>query len=188
LGKSEVMNEFIKYDLYRYVGGYDTRSFIRAWYLPGFRYTYFLRKSKIHKKKSVLGLFNRFFLNKYLYKYGIQIPISTHIGKGFYIGHFGNVVINGKTIIGENCNISHGVTIGETNRGKKKGAPIIGNSVWIGTGSVVVGGITIGNNVLIAPLSYINIDIPDNSIVIGNPCKIIPSENATEGYISRILK
>lgn len=72
---------------------------------------------------------------------------------------------------------------GQENRGKRKGTPRIGNDVWIGTNAVIVGKIEIGNNVLIAPNSYVNFDVPNNSIVIGNPGKIIPSINACESYI-----
>ena len=68
------------------------------------------------------------------------------------------------------------------------GAPTIGNSVWIGTNAVVVGKITIGDDVLIAPNSYVNCDIPEHSIVIGNPCRIIPKESATGDYINRIIE
>lgn len=115
--------------------------------------------------------------------YGFQISYHTHIGKGFYLGHFGMVIINEKAVIGNNCNINQGVTIGAENRGKRKGAPIIGNEVWIGANSVVVGNVTIGNNVLIAPLTFVNFDVPDNSVVIGNPGKILKRANATEEYI-----
>lgn len=78
--------------------------------------------------------------------------------------------------------IAQGVTIGQTNRGHLKGVPVIGNKVWIGTNAVIVGEIHVGNNVLIAPNSYVNIDIPDNAIVLGNPARIIQKENATEDY------
>jgi serine O-acetyltransferase len=117
-----------------------------------------------------------------MYKYGFQI--GGKIGPGFYIGHFGTIVVNQEVEIGRNCNIAHNVTIGVSRRGKHMGVPKIGNEVWIGTGSVLVGGIKVGNNVLIAPNSYVNFDVPDNSIVIGNPAIIKPSENATLGYIN----
>ena len=121
-------------------------------------------------------------------KYGFQIPTSTRIGAGFYIGHFGTIVVNSKSRIGNNCNIAHGCTIGQANRGERKGYPTIGNRVWIGTGSVIVGNINIGSNVLIAPNSFVNFDVPDDSLVIGNPAKIIEKHNATEGYIENILE
>lgn len=55
--------------------------------------------------------------------------------------------------------------------------------MWIGTNAVIVGNITIGSDVLIAPLAYVNFDVPDHSIVIGNPARIISRDNATAGYI-----
>ena len=91
-------------------------------------------------------------------------------------------------MIGNNCNLAKGVTIGQENRGNRIGAPRIGNQVWIGTNSVVVGNITVGDDVLIAPNCYVNRDVPDHSIVIGNPCKIISKENATEGYVNRLIE
>ena len=80
--------------------------------------------------------------------------------------------------------MAQGVTIGQQNRGKNEGFPTIGNEVWIGTNAVIVGNITIGDNVLIAPNSFINFDVPSNAIVMGNPASISPKENATEGYIN----
>ena len=117
----------------------------------------------------------------------IQIPVNTEIGEGLYIGHSGRIIINSTATLGKNINIATGVTIGQENRGKRKGAPIIGDNCWIGTNAVIVGSIKIGNDVLIAPLSFVNFDVPDHSIVIGNPAKIIHKENATEGYINRTV-
>ena len=178
------MNQTIKADLYRYNGLQGFSGFIKGLRIPGFRYTYIYRTLKESKKYSLKWFFFYFLHTRYSYKYGFQIPSNTEIGKGFYIGHFGSLVINGKAKIGINCNVAHNVTIGQANRGKLKGYPSIGNNVWIGTGSVIVGNINIGSNVLIAPNSFVNIDIPDNSLVIGNPCKIINKENPCEGYIN----
>jgi len=67
----------------------------------------------------------------------------------------------------------------------RKGAPTIGNEVWIGVNATIVGKISIGNDVLIAPNTYVNCDIPSHSIVFGNPCIIKHNDRATEGYINR---
>jgi len=182
------MNREVEADLYRYVGLTGCAGFWKAFFLvPGFRYMYFFRKVSKCRRKSLSWLFFNYFKRRYGYKYGFQIPSTVEIGEGFYIGHFGTIVINGKSKIGKNCNIAHNVTIGQTNRGKYKGTPVIGDNVWMGTGSVIVGGISIGSNVLIAPNSFVNIDVPDKSLVIGNPCKIVPKENPCEGYINFIL-
>jgi serine O-acetyltransferase len=90
-------------------------------------------------------------------------------------------------VLGKNINIATGVTIGQENRGARKGAPTIADNVWIGTNAVVVGNINIGEDVLIAPLTFVNFDVPAHSIVIGNPAKIIHKDGATEGYIENTV-
>lgn len=151
----------------------------------GFRVTYFMRMAK--EGCVFLRWFYRLMFMRNMVKFGIATHWSLTVGKGLYIGHFGGIVINPNAKIGDNCNINQGVTIGAENRGDRKGAPAIGNKVWIGANSVVVGNITIGDNVLIAPLTLVNFDVPSNSIVIGNPARIIPNEHATEGYINRCV-
>jgi serine O-acetyltransferase len=182
------MNKVIKSDLYRYDGLSGIKGFLRGLFIPGFRYMYLLRKASKCRKYSISWLFYTLLKQRYTFKYGYQIPTITDIGEGFYIGHFGTIVINGKAKIGRNCNIAHGVTIGQANRGKLKGCPTLGNNVWIGTGSVIVGNINIGSNVLIAPNSFVNVDVPDNSLVIGNPCKIVDKVNPCEGYIHFVVE
>lgn len=112
-----------------------------------------------------------------------DFPLNIAIGPGLYLGHPYCIVINPETIIGSHVNIAKGVTIGQTNRGKNQGCPIIGNNVWIGTNAVIVGKIKIGDDVLIAPNSYVTVDIPSHSVVYGNPCIIKAKPHATQGYI-----
>lgn len=151
---------------------------------PNLLFIYVLRKCQASQKNTFSGRFWRLLLRRYQIKYGYQIYPETSIGPGLYLGHWGALVINPKTVIGKNCNIAQGVTIGQQNRGSKAGVPVIGNEVWIGANAVIVGKIKIGNNVLIAPNAYVNCDIPDNSVFIGNPGKIIERRDATEGYIN----
>lgn len=70
----------------------------------------------------------------------------------------------------------------------RKGTPVIGDEVWIGINSTIVGNVKIGNDVLISLNSFVNCDIPDHSIVFGNPCIIKHRENATKNYINRKVK
>ena len=181
------MTKEIEADLYRYGGLKGMTGFIKGLRKPGFRYVFILRKLANCTKYSPLWIVFAFLKRRYTHKYGFQIPTKTKIGKGLYIGHFGTIIINEEVIIGNNCNLSPNVTIGETNRGVLKGSPTIGNEVWVGTGAVIIGKITIGNNVLIAPNSYVNSDVPSDSIAIGNPAKIISKNDATVGYISFVV-
>ena len=113
---------------------------------------------------------------------GIQIPYQTKIDAGLRIVHFGTIVINPEAKIGKNFNIANGVTIGSAS-GKTSGLPPIGNNVYVSAGAVIVGVVKIGDDVLIAPNAFVNIDIPNGSIAICNPCKIIRKEKASNQYI-----
>ncbi|MFL2135440.1 serine O-acetyltransferase [Ruoffia sp. FAM 24228] len=146
----------------------------------GLRYMYYHRKVISSNKNSFVYKMLRRNLLK---KYGLEI-LSTKIGQGLYVGHAFNITVNPDAVIGKNCNIHKGVTIGQENRGKRKGTPTIGDHVWIGANASIVGKIFIGDNVLIAPNSYVNFDVPSDSVVIGNPAKIIKNIKATEGYIN----
>lgn len=127
---------------------------------------------------GVLFLLERYFRNM---DWGLKLDI----GPGLYMGHVHGITLNPKVKIGKNCNIHKGVTIGQENRGKRKGVPVIGDEVWIGINATIVGNIHIGNDVLIAPGAYINFDVPDHSIVVGNPGVIRHAAHATDGYINR---
>ena len=144
---------------------------------------YLRRFRKCQNTNGVLRLFNRFLLRRLSLRTHIQIPYTTKIGDHFSIGHMGPVIINPGTVIGNNVCVNAGVTIGQENRGIRQGCSTIGNTVWIGPNAVVVGEINIGNDVLIAPNAYVNFDVPDHSVVIGNPGSIHYREHATEGYL-----
>lgn len=129
--------------------------------------------------------FRRFILYKMSRKYGLEISIKAQIGKGLYLGHPYNITVAEGTQIGENVNLHKGCTIGRTNRGNV-GVPKIGNCVFIGINATVVGNVMVGDDVLIAPNSYVNFDVPAHSVVIGNPATIHHRENATERYVGFI--
>ena len=179
-------NSKFKKDLYRWYGEKGESLVFRLLRPNEIKYMYWFRKAQA-AKNPISQIFTRLNLLHLSRKTNIQISWKAKIGEGFYIGHCGRIIINPNAVLGKNVNIATGVTIGQENRGKRKGCPTISDNVWIGTNSVIVGNITIGTDVLIAPLSYVNFDVPDHSIVIGNPAKIIHRENATEGYINRTV-
>lgn len=175
----------IQKDFYRESGKWlSTFGIWKKCINPNLHYLYLFRKAQKHRKKPISGVFWKFLLRHYQIKYGFQIYPETQIGEGLYLGHWGTLVINPKAKIGKNCNIAQGVTIGQQNRGKNEGYPVIGDEVWIGPNAVIVGSVSIGNNVLIAPNAYVNFDVPENSMVMGNPGKIYPADNATQAYIN----
>lgn len=169
----------IKMDLFRYSGNTKLKSFLKHYFLsPGFRITVWFRLAS--KFKGPFGAILNLVLMHYRYLFGIDLKRNTKIGKGFYIGHFSGIVISSKAVIGNNCNISQGVTIGIAGKGENRGCPIIGNNVYIGAGAKIIGKITIGNNVAIGANAVVTKDIPDNAVVGGIPAKIISMDGASE--------
>jgi len=179
------MDPLIASDLYRHTGKTGLLEFWKCFLLvPGFRYTVVLRKGPRHRRYSLMWLFWKLLHKRYGRQYGYQVQFTTRIGKGLYLGHFGCMNVAG--IIGDNCNLGPRITIGRGISTKRQGWPIIGNRVWIGSGAAIVGGVTIGDNVLIAPNAFVNFDVPANSVVIGNPGRIIAKENPTREYIQNL--
>lgn len=129
------------------------------------------------------SIISRYKLYRYSRKYGLEFSTSAVFGKGIYLGHPYNITVGEGTKIGNNVNIHKGATIGVENRGMRMGAPTIGNRVYIGINSTVIGRISIGDDVMICPGAFVNFDVPSHSIVIGNPGVIHTRANATEDYI-----
>lgn len=106
---------------------------------------------------------------------GIELPCEVKVGDNFRIDHFGSIVISGYASFGDNCIVRNGVTVGLKNI-KEKCAPQIGNNVNIGAGAKLLGRITIGNNVDIGANAVVIQSIPDNSLAVGIPAKVIPKK------------
>lgn len=172
------MRTDIKYDVFRYSGKY--RIIGRAQKDKGLKYIIAWRELK---NKSLFSLYYKYILHIISSKNGIEIPLSVEIDEGMKMIHPFNITINSKAKIGRNFTILKGATVGNCKGGKLDGAPVIGDNVYIGLNSTVVGNITIGNDVLIAANAFVNFNVPDHSIVIGNPGVIHHKEDATGLYI-----
>ena len=135
---------------------------------------------------NLWGYLYRKKLDKYCLKTGIDFAGNPNLGKGLIIGHWGRIVMNGNAKFGDEIMLTHNVTIGRDIRGKRAGTPTFGNKVCIRTNATIVGNITIGDDVLIAPNTFVNFDVPSHSVVIGNPATIHHKDNATEGHMGKL--
>jgi serine O-acetyltransferase len=95
--------------------------------------------------------------------------------------HWGRIILNAREI-GDNFYVMHNVTVGHDYR---RGKPVIGNNVFIGVGAVILGDIRIGDNVVIGAQSYVNRNVPSNSLVAGNPAKVIRDIDAE--YLANMI-
>jgi serine O-acetyltransferase len=107
---------------------------------------------------------------------GIDLPCEVTIGRGFRIEHFGNIVVSGDTVIGDDCILRNGVTIGMKKIGEP-GSPVIGNRVEIGAGAKILGKIHIGDDAQIGANAVVIRDVPAGHIAVGIPARNIPRKD-----------
>jgi len=131
------------------------------------RFCHFLWKLGLPFFPRLLSQISRFFT-------GIEIHPGAKIGKGFFIDHGMGVVVGETAEIGKDCVLFHNVTLGGTGKHKGKRHPTLGNNVMIGTGAILLGPITVGDNVKIGANTFILMrDVPDNVTVAGTPGRIV---------------
>jgi serine O-acetyltransferase len=107
--------------------------------------------------------------------YGIELPHRTKVGRRFNLAHQSGIVIHPFAVIGDDCMVRQNVTIGAA---LKVEAPKIGNRVEIGAGAVILGGITIGDDVRIGPNTVVMMSVPANSSVVAPPPRVFPRSTA----------
>ena len=113
---------------------------------------------------------------------GIEIHPGAKIGQRFFIDHGMGVVIGETSIIGNDCTLYHGVTLGGTTWKKGKRHPTLGDNVVIGAGAKVLGPIMIGKNSKIGSNAVVVSDIPEDSTAVGIPAKIIESDQSLNKF------
>jgi serine acetyltransferase len=110
---------------------------------------------------------------------GAEIPLGVTLGDGLLLGHTAGVVMNGLSVLGENCIVGPGVVLGSDGRGR---VPVIGKNVYIGANAVIAGPAIVGDHATIgAGSTIINRQIPSCALVVGNP-GVIVKENYRRSY------
>ncbi len=164
-------SDFIQ-DLKKYGG---VRSFFREqsiYVILVYRFGRLIEKIKPRFLKRIISIPYYIIFRVTETVFATSIPKEAKIGAGLRVWHFGQIFINGETVIGKDCILRQGVTIGSKSEGGK--SPVIGDNVEFGANSTVVGDITIGSNCKIGAMSLVMVDVPDNSIAVGIPAKIKP--------------
>lgn len=156
----------------------NVRTFVRGILSQGFQAVMVYRIFRWFYERNLPVQPFRFFLERFVeITTGISIPARCDIGKGLRIHHFGGVIIHPSTRIGENCTLYHQVTIGD--KGGSGGAATIGDNVLIGAGAKIIGEVTIADNCKIGANAVVTKDVAADSIVVGNPCRILPAKQTT---------
>ena len=118
-------------------------------------------------------LFSGFFSQSGRLWTGIEIHPGAQIGRGLFIDHGSGVVIGETTVIGDNCTLYQGVTLGGTGKDKGKRHPTLGNNVLVGSGAKILGPFTVGDNARVAAGAVVLAEVPPNSTAVGVPARIV---------------
>ena len=111
---------------------------------------------------------------------GIEIHPGATIGKGLFIDHGMGVIIGETTVIGDDCTIYQGVTLGGTGKDKGKRHPTLGNNVMVGSGAKVLGPFTVGDGAKIAAGAVVLSEVAPGATAVGVPAKAIVRKDKTE--------
>ena len=104
--------------------------------------------------------------------FGIDLSTNSRIGPGLYIGHFGGIIIHGN--LGAGCSVGQGVTVGSRGAGRSDGYPEIGDRVFLGAGSMVIGSVRVGNDVIVGANTVVVEDVPAGARVVSAHARILP--------------
>jgi len=162
------MTQFIE-DLRCYREGLLAQGF---WALQVHRFGYarFTVRSSLIRKPW--GLLHRILTKWIELTCGISIGAKACIGRRFVIEHFGGIVIHGHAVIGDDCKIRQGVTIGARSPDRPSDAPKIGSRVSIGAGAVLLGNIVIGDDAYIGANAVVLCDVPTGALAVGVPAVV----------------
>lgn len=139
---------------------------------PGFKAIRMHRKAHwfyCHKMYFIARLISQ----RCVRKTNIEIHPGAQIGRRFFIDHGTGVVIGETAVIGDDCTIYQGVTLGGTGKDKGKRHPTLGNNVMVGAGAKVLGPFKVGDNSNIAAGSVVLSEIPENSTAVGTPARVV---------------
>jgi serine O-acetyltransferase len=149
----------------------DWRTYGGDWTAPGFRALLLHRIAGWRRQRHVairiitapaMRILWVFVRNHY----GIELPQQTRVGRRVMIAHQGGIVVHRNARIGDDCVILQGCTIGAVALRNIDVAPVLGNDVRMGAGSVIIGGVRIGDNVRIGPNAVVTKNVASNSVVM----------------------
>ncbi|MEO1235999.1 MAG: serine O-acetyltransferase [Planctomycetota bacterium] len=158
----------------------DYAAHRRDWTRPGFRavavHRFGVWRMGVRPKllRAPFSIFYRMLYRRVRNRYGIELPYSATLGRRVVVEHQSGIVIHGNCVIGDDCVIRQGVTLGLRREDEPDDAPVLGNGVSLGAGAVVLGKVTIGDGAQIGANAVVVKDVPAGSTAVGIPARVLP--------------
>lgn len=162
----------------------DLRAHRGDWSRPGFRaiaiYRFGRWQMQLRPKlvRAPLGLVYRWLFRRCRNRYGIELPSSAALGRRVVIEHQGAIVVHGNSVIGDDCVIRQGVTLGNRHPDRPLDAPKLGQRVNVGAGAKILGAVTIGDDASIGANAVVLSDVLPGTSVVGIPAREIGARDA----------
>jgi serine O-acetyltransferase len=143
------------------------------WAVIGYRFRRWIYTRRLPRPlRLALNWFAAFFQVATEVLTGIELPPSVEAGPGLYLPHGGTLVIASRSVLGANCTLAHGVTIGLGGHSRDD-HPVIGDRVYLGPGAAVIGPITVGDDALVGAGAIVLRPVPPRAVVSGNPARVL---------------
>lgn len=158
----------------------DYQTHQRDWTLPGFRavaaqrFGVWCQGVRFAPARWVLNRLALVLYRRVRNRYGIEIGYTVSLGRRVVIEHQSGIVIHGFSIIGDDCIIRQGVTMGIKSTERPFDAPVLGRKVDVGAGAKLLGRIRIGDHARIGANAVVLSDVPDGATAVGIPARVIP--------------
>lgn len=162
----------------------DWNAHGRDWTKPGFRaiavYRFGVWRMGIQPLilRAPFSVLYRMMFRKVRNGYGIELPYSAKVGRRVIIEHQSAIVIHGNCVIGDDCVIRQGCTLGNRYLDRLDEAPILGDRVNVGAGAKILGRVRIGNDACIGANAVVLSDVGTGETAIGIPAKILKRKPA----------
>jgi serine acetyltransferase len=112
--------------------------------------------------------------------YGIELPYSARVGRRVVIEHQHGIVVHGNAVIGNDCILRQGVTLGNRSLKRPSEAPRLGDNVNVGAGAKILGAVSIGDGAQIGANAVVRCDVPPHSLAFGIPARVVPAATVNE--------
>lgn len=184
---SAIRADFDRYEVYfdRLSLPGRVRMFIISqglWALVAYRFARYLKTHRLPVVGRILWSVYRLWEARIAAITGITLDPGACIGAGLYIAHFGSTFVGPGVVMGRNCSITQMSFVGAAGPEGQRGAPVIGERVYIAAAAKVLGGVHIGDGAVVGASAVVLSDIPENGVAVGNPA-VVANFNGSGDFI-----